>query len=90
MRSDGHQELAFGRELGYRVYSIIGAEHRIVGPDEDAVRPVAEDTLAESSQEITVGVEDHHGVLFVAAEYIHLVPGVYRDARGLLKPCTFW
>ena len=91
---DRHEELALRRELRDRVPAVVGTVHGVFRPDEDAVRPPAEEATPEGTQEVPVPVEDHHGMIDIAGEGEDLVAGVDRhawrfhkvDAVGQLHP----
>ena len=63
---------------------VIDTKDGVVRTYVDAVGAVAEHAFAEATEEVSTGVEDHDGVVFVSAEDIDLVSGINRYARRLL------
>src|SRR5437879_3614172 len=59
--------------------SIVHAVDGIVGTSMDAVRPLAEQTLAERSQDVALAIEDDDG-MFTPVEDVDVVLAVHRDA----------
>ena len=81
--ADCHEQFAVLSPFGDGVDTVVHAEHRAVGSDQNSVSPVSENALAEPSHVIPVGVEDHHGIIGVPAEGVHMIGGVHRDAGSL-------
>ena len=66
--AEGEEQLSVGCELADGVTGVVGAPHRVVGRDRDAVRAHREDPLAPRPDKPSVALVDHHRVLRAAED----------------------
>ena len=76
---------ALAGELGDGVYAVVHTVDSVFGSHVDAVGAVAEYALAEAADEVAALVEDHHGIVGVAAEGVNVVLRVNGHARRLYQ-----
>ena len=77
----GHEYPPIQGALSHRVIAVVGAIERVVRPQGYPVRS-SEDTFSPGLQEVTLGVEDYHGVV-APVEGVNTVPGVHPHRRNL-------